>query len=107
MERWAKLIGISDVDVLPAKPIHVALYLTCLVWQNSSSGPINFYSIRWAHSIVSAISHIGFFLVKNVLEGAKRRFAVPTKKKDRLLQNYYWKYTIICIVIIMFSANVQ
>jgi hypothetical protein len=31
MERWAKLQGISDVDVLPAKPIHVALYLTCLV----------------------------------------------------------------------------
>ena len=52
-KKWAKLQGISDADVLPAKPIHVALYLTCLVQHNSSSGPINqaFYSIRWAHSI--------------------------------------------------------
>jgi hypothetical protein len=39
--KWTKLQGISDADVLPAKPIHVALYLTCLVEQNSSSGPIN------------------------------------------------------------------
>jgi len=70
MKKWAKLQGISDADVLPAKPVHVALYLTCLVQHNSSSGPINqaFYSIRWAHSIVSVISSIVFFLVKNVLE---------------------------------------
>jgi hypothetical protein len=39
-KKWEKLQGISDADVLPAKPIHVALYLTCLVQQNSSSGPI-------------------------------------------------------------------
>ena len=83
-KKWAKLQGISDADVLPAKPIHVALYLTCLVHQISSSGPINqaFYSIRWAHSIVSVISPTESFLVKNVLEGAKRRLAVPSKKKE-------------------------
>jgi hypothetical protein len=37
--KWEKLQGISDADVLPAKPIHAALYLTCLVQHNSSSGP--------------------------------------------------------------------
>ena len=40
-KNWEKLHEISDADVLPAKPIHVALYLTCLVQHNSSSGPIN------------------------------------------------------------------
>jgi hypothetical protein len=44
--KWTKLQGISDADVLPAKPIHVALYLTCLVEQNSSSGPINDWKIN-------------------------------------------------------------
>ena len=85
-KKWEKLQGISDVDVLSAKPIHVALYLTCLVQQISSSGPTNqaFYSIRWAHSIVSVISPTESFLVKNVLEGAKRRLAVPTKKKKTI-----------------------
>ena len=39
--KWEKLQGISDADVLPAKPIHAALYLTYLVQHNSSSGPIN------------------------------------------------------------------
>jgi hypothetical protein len=39
--KWEKLQGISDADVLPAKPIHAALYLTCLVQHNSSSGTIN------------------------------------------------------------------
>jgi EAL domain-containing protein (putative c-di-GMP-specific phosphodiesterase class I) len=49
-----------------------------------NSLPINqaFYSIRWAHSIVSVISPTESFLVKNSLEGAKRRLAVPTKKKE-------------------------
>ena len=41
MDKMGKSQGISDADVLPAKPIHAALYLTCLVQHNSSSGPIN------------------------------------------------------------------
>ena len=52
----------------------MALYLTSLVQQNFSSGPINqaFNSIRWAHFIVSLILPTESFLVKNVLEGAKK-----------------------------------
>ena len=85
-KKWAKLHGISDADVLPAKPIRVVLYLTCLVQQNSSSGPTNqtFYSIRCAHSIVSVISLTESFLVNNVLEGMKRRLPIPTKKEPVL-----------------------
>jgi hypothetical protein len=90
--RWkkmSKLHWISDGDVLPAKPIHVVLYLTCLMQHNSRSGPINqaFYSIRWVHYIVSVLSPTGSFSVRNILEGAKRRLAVPSKRKNRLVQN--------------------
>jgi integrase len=41
-----------------------------------------FYSIRWAHYVISVISPTESFLVKNILEGAKRRLCVPTVKKD-------------------------
>ena len=64
--RWkkmSKLHWISDGDVLPAKPIHVVLYLTCLMQHNSRSGPINqaFYSIRWVHYIVSVLSPTEYY----------------------------------------------
>jgi hypothetical protein len=41
-----------------------------------------FYSIRWAHYVISVISPTESFLVKNILEGAKRRLCVPTVKKS-------------------------
>lgn len=84
MEKWAFSNGISSEFILPAKPIHVAIYLACLVQQNRTPSPINqaFYSIRWAHKIISVISPTDSDLVKNILEGAKRRLSVPIKKKE-------------------------
>ncbi|CAG2197540.1 unnamed protein product [Mytilus edulis] len=83
-KKWALSNGISSEFILPAKPIHVALYLACLVQQNHTPSPINqaFYSIRWAHKITSEISPTDSDLVKNILEGAKRRLSVPVKKKE-------------------------
>ncbi|XP_076105607.1 uncharacterized protein LOC143073733 [Mytilus galloprovincialis] len=83
-KKWALSNGISSEFILPAKPIHVAIYLACLVQQNRTPSPINqaFYSIRWAHSIISVISPTDSDLVKNILEGAKRRLSVPIKKKE-------------------------
>jgi integrase len=53
------------------------------VQQSSSPSPINqaFHSIRWAHNIASRSSPTDSYLVKNILEGAKRRLSVPIKKK--------------------------
>ena len=52
-----------------------------------------FYSIRWAHYVISVISPTESFLVKNILEGAKGRLCVPTVKKEpvtpELLQKMY------------------
>ena len=94
-KKWALSNGISSEFILPAKPIHVALYLACLVQQSASPSPINqaFYSIRWAHNITSTISPTDSSLVKNILEGAKRRLSIPIKKKEPitpdLLSNMY------------------
>lgn len=83
-KKWALSNGISSEFILPAKPIHVAIYLACLVQQNRTPSPINqaFYSIRWAHKIISVISPTDSDLVKNILEGAKRSLSVPIKKKE-------------------------
>ncbi|KAK3090282.1 hypothetical protein FSP39_010613 [Pinctada imbricata] len=83
-KRWAISHDISDAECLPAKAIHVALYLACLVQQSQSPGPVTlaFYGIKWAHSVIGACSPTDSHLVKNVLEGAKRRLCQPVKKKE-------------------------
>ncbi|CAG2245751.1 unnamed protein product [Mytilus edulis] len=95
--KWALWNGISSEFILPAKPIHVVLYLACLVQQNHSPS-INqaFYSMRWAHKITRDISSTDSDLVKNILEGAKRRLSVPVKKKEPttpdMLSNMFDKF---------------
>jgi hypothetical protein len=53
-KKWALSNGIPSEFILPAKPIHVALYLPCLVQQNYSPSPINqaFHSIRFAQILI-------------------------------------------------------
>ena len=81
--------------ILPAKDLHVALYLASLAQLSRTPSPViqAFYSIRWAHYVISVNSHTESFLVKNILEGAKRRLCVPTVKKEpvtpELLQKMY------------------
>ena len=51
-----------------------------------------FYSIRWAHYVISVISPTESVVVKSILEGAKTRLCVPTVKKEpvtELLQKMY------------------
>lgn len=94
-KKWAQTNGIKEDDILPAKDLHVALYLASLVQLSRTPSPViqAFYSIRWAHCVVSVISPTESFLVKNILEGAKRRLCVPTVKKEpvtpELLQKMY------------------
>ncbi|KAL5004082.1 hypothetical protein ScPMuIL_017538 [Solemya velum] len=83
-KNWVLDNGLSANDVLPAKPIHAAIYLACLVQQSCTSSPVTqaYYSIKWAHSLVCAESPTNSCLVKNILEGAKRQLAVSTRRKD-------------------------
>jgi hypothetical protein len=41
-----------------------------------------FYSLQWAHNLIGQPSPTDTYLVKNVLEGAKRELATPTVKKE-------------------------
>lgn len=73
-KKWALSSGILEKDCLPAKALRMALYLVCLVQQNTSPSSIvqTFYSMKWAHSIIGGDSPTDSVLVKNILEGAKR-----------------------------------
>ena len=83
-KRWALDNNIPESNILPAKALHVALYLACLVQSSSTVSTVvqAFYSINWAHTLISAHSPTNTDLVKNVLEGAKRRLSTPIKRKD-------------------------
>lgn len=82
--KWAATNGLNHTAFLPAKPIHVALYLASLVQLSRSPSPIiqAYYSINWAHSITGTASPTDSSLVKNILEGAKRQLAVAKNRKE-------------------------
>ena len=83
-KSWATSNGIPSNQCLPAKAIHVALYLACLVQQSVSPSPVvhAFYGIRWAHSVISVPTPKESEILKNDLEGARRRLSHSVQKKD-------------------------
>ncbi|XP_071143820.1 uncharacterized protein [Mytilus edulis] len=83
-KKWAVHNGISRCDILPAKSLHVALYLSSLVQNSHTASPVisAFYSIQWAHHMIGQTSPTENLVVKNVLEGAKRRLATRIEKKE-------------------------
>lgn len=97
-KRWATDNSIPEADILPSKPFYIALYLASLVQSSATASPITdaFYSLKWAHSIVGANEPMENFLVRTVLEGAKRKLSIPVKKKEpitpELLQKMYDKF---------------
>ena len=87
--QWAaSKIG---VQVIPAKPLHVALFIRELpvisVSNNTGISSIGsvLYGIKWGHSLAGIAdcpnSHP---LVKSSLEGARRKFARPVQPKEPL-----------------------
>ena len=87
--QWAaSKIG---VQVIPAKPLHVALFISELtvisVSNNTGISSIEsvLYGIKWGHSLAGIVdcptSHP---LVKSSLEGARRKLARPVQPKEPL-----------------------
>ena len=81
--RWREwALSKFGVPVIPAKPLHIALFISELVKSSSENNigvsPIesSVYAIKWNHAMAGGeacpVSHP---LVKLALEGAKRRFA--------------------------------
>ena len=79
------------VQVIPAKPLHVALFISELtvisVSNNTGISSIEsvLYGIKWAHSLAGIVecpsSHP---FVKSSLEGARRKLACPVQPKEPL-----------------------
>ncbi|XP_067668097.1 uncharacterized protein [Haliotis asinina] len=81
-KRWAICNKIS-CD-LPVSPLHCALYLVSVMQQSESFSSVvtTFYSLRYVHSSLGFVSPTENGLVKNVLEGAKRKLAKVVIKKE-------------------------
>ena len=79
------------VPVIPAKPLHVALFVSELhkasVANNTGFSTIQsvIYSIKWAHNLAGIEDcPTGHRLVKSSLEGARRILARPVQPKKPL-----------------------
>ena len=83
-KKWAFAQDISHEYILPAKAFHVALYLASLVQTSRSPSPVisAFYGLKWVHNYIGVNSPTDSDLVKNTLEGAKRKLSVPINKKE-------------------------
>ena len=82
--NWVTANGLGSTDIMPARAFHVALYLASIIQSANSPSPVvhAYYSIKWAHNLAGLPSPTDCQLVKNVLEGGKRRLARPVRKKE-------------------------
>ncbi|KAK3084851.1 hypothetical protein FSP39_020209 [Pinctada imbricata] len=118
-KKWATSNQISERQCLPAKAIHVAIYLSSLVQNSQTPSPITqaFYGIRWAHSLISEPSPTDSELVRNVFEGAKRKLAHSVHKKEPItplllekmfdslyVENNLYNQRIICACLLSYSG---
>nr|XP_034335844.1 uncharacterized protein LOC105348263 isoform X2 [Crassostrea gigas] len=118
-KKWAKEQGIEESELFPSKPLHVSIYLACLVQRANSPSPIvdAFYGIKWAHDLVGFDSPTDNQFVKNIMEGGKRIVAKPVKKKEpitvenlrcmylKLFEcNNLYNQRIICMVLLAFAG---
>ena len=83
-KRWKIFCNSHSLPDLPADPVHVALYITSLLDNNSSQNTVNsaVYSIKWAHKINGLADPTENSLVISLQESAKRLFGRPVNKKD-------------------------
>lgn len=118
-KKWAKEQGIEESELFPSKPLHVSIYLACLVQRANSPSPIvdAFYGIKWAHDLVGFNSPTDNQFVKNIMEGGKRIVAKPVQKKEpitvenlrcmylKLFEcNNLYNQRIICMVLLAFAG---
>lgn len=80
----------SDVTILPADPLHVALYFTELAHEAAGRG-LGFasldgiaFSIAWVHKLCALPPPTDHPIVKGALSGAKRMLAKPLSPKQPL-----------------------
>ena len=89
-ERWERFITLEGEKAVPATPIHVALYLTYLLDNESSCSVIQsaVYGIKWAHSLKGLHDPTVDSFVHNLVETAKRQPSQPKTKKGLVTTKY-------------------
>ena len=73
--KWMDFaLGKLNISFLPAKPVHVAIYLQHALESTNSSSSVDtaFYAIKWAYEIVGVASPTNNQVVSRVREAAKR-----------------------------------
>lgn len=85
-QRWTKFIKDYGYSEIPAKPVHVALYLTHLhvLDCGASYSTVNstIYSIKWMHNLCGLDDPTDNSFVKSLQDSAKRLSAKPVRRKD-------------------------
>ena len=83
-----------NISFLPAKPVHVAIYLQHVLESTNSSSSVDtaFYAIKWAHEIVGVASPTDNQVVSRVREAAKRILgAGRPNRKELKSSKKLWK----------------
>lgn len=83
--RWRKWAQSKpDIPILPARPLHVCLYLSFLIQKSVSSAPIEeaVNALAWVHTVAVVEDPTKHPLVSQVVAGAKRILAKPTVRKE-------------------------
>ena len=84
-DRWRSWASkFTEVNVLPACSIYIALFVFKLIQDNVSCHIIDevYYGIKWVHEISGYENPCNSPIVINILEAAKRLLSVPVKKKE-------------------------
>lgn len=83
-KRWAA--GHQEVSPFPAKPTHVALYLSYLAQKAKTAAPLEeaVSALSWAHRMATVEDVTCHPLVVQVLTGAKKLLAHKVTKKEPL-----------------------
>lgn len=83
-KRWEKFIKSQGHNSLPAQPVHVALYLTHLINNDSTFHPIQnaVYGIKWAHEVNGLNDPTINSYVTSILDASKRIAPKKKQKKD-------------------------
>ena len=74
------------MQVIPAKPIFVALYINYLLQTSKMNGPIEgaVNTVSWTHHLAGVEDPTDYILVKEARAGAKRILAQSTTKKEHI-----------------------
>ena len=88
-KRWA-LSKQADIPILPANPLHVALYLMFIIQKSSTSAPVEetVNALSWAHQVAFVDGPSRCNINKETVAGAKRLLAHRTKRRSPSRQKF-------------------